>query len=386
MKKFGKPGTVVPRWARGLPSQWSARQRPSRPRTIRPTGMSTTWKPVPNTSASTSISRPRGEHDRVLADLLDAVGHQLDVVAGERRIPVVGRQDPLAADRVVGRRLLDQLGVAQRALAGAVRPDLLEQLHALRLLDEAEHQQLAAGVDRAAHEPLERRGSRGTAAARRWSPAARCAASPTAACAGSRTAARRRARSPGRTGSPTRRCRCSPRACPSGRRRGPSARSGTPGPGSARGRGSPGSFGSTSGPVPEISTFAVTSPWLVSIRQRCAASSQPAPRTSVSSWIFARTPKSSTTRSRYARISGCLRVGARPVRVGRERERVQVRRHVARAAGIRVVVPRPADAGAALEHDVVLDALLAQADRQSDARRSRCRRWRWRRPYVVTLP
>ena len=42
----------------GEPSQTSASVRPSRPRTIRPTGMSSTWKPVPNSSASTSSSRP----------------------------------------------------------------------------------------------------------------------------------------------------------------------------------------------------------------------------------------------------------------------------------------------------------------------------------------
>ena len=58
MKRFGKPGTVEPRCARGEPSQTSASVRPSRPRTIRPTGMSSTWNPVPKTSASTSSSRP----------------------------------------------------------------------------------------------------------------------------------------------------------------------------------------------------------------------------------------------------------------------------------------------------------------------------------------
>ena len=58
MKKFGKPGTVTPRCARGEPFQVSASVRPSRPRTSLPTGMSRTWKPVPNTSASTSSSRP----------------------------------------------------------------------------------------------------------------------------------------------------------------------------------------------------------------------------------------------------------------------------------------------------------------------------------------
>ena len=42
----------------GLPCQTSSRVLPPGPRTIRPTGMSVTWKPVPKMIASTSRSSP----------------------------------------------------------------------------------------------------------------------------------------------------------------------------------------------------------------------------------------------------------------------------------------------------------------------------------------
>ena len=60
-------------------------------------------------------------------------------------------------------------------------------------------------------------------------------------------------------------------------------------------------------------------------------------------------------------------VGPRPVRVLRERERVQQRRDVARRTGIRVVPPGAADAVGALEDDEVVDAGLGQLDRGAEA-------------------
>ena len=62
-----------------------------------------TWKPVATMIASTSRTVPSARDDRVRADLGDAVGDQVDVVAGERRVLVVGDQDALAADLLVGR-------------------------------------------------------------------------------------------------------------------------------------------------------------------------------------------------------------------------------------------------------------------------------------------
>jgi len=138
MNRFGKPGTVQPRCARGLPSQTSASVRPSRPRTIWPTGMSTTWKPVPKTIASTLALGPVRGHHRALADLGHRAGDELDVVARERRVPVVGRQDALATEPVVGRRLRHQL--RRQAARHVAARDALEQPHRGRALDEAEHE------------------------------------------------------------------------------------------------------------------------------------------------------------------------------------------------------------------------------------------------------
>ncbi len=57
----------------------------------------------------------------------------------------------------------------------------------------------------------------------------------------------------------------------------------------------------------------------------------------------------------------------RPVRVGGERERVHVRRHVAGAAGVGVVAPGAAEVARGLEHHEVVLAVLEQADRDSHA-------------------
>ena len=59
---------------------------------------------------------------------------------------------------------------------------------------------------------------------------------------------------------------------------------------------------------------------------------------------------------------GLRRERARPVRVRGERERVEVRGHVAAAAGIGVVAPGAADVRGALEHGEVELALLPQLD------------------------
>jgi hypothetical protein len=75
-------------------------------------------------------------------------------------------------------------------------------------------------------------------------------------------------------------------------------------------------------------------------------------------------------------LGGALEVGedlalgreeAAPVRVERERVRVQVRGHVARAVRVRVGPPGAAERRGALEDHVVVDARLAQADGGADA-------------------
>ena len=56
-----------------------------------------------------------GGHDAGRRDLADPVGDQVDVVAVERRVVVVGDQHPLAAETVVGRHLRTQRRVADAA-------------------------------------------------------------------------------------------------------------------------------------------------------------------------------------------------------------------------------------------------------------------------------
>ncbi len=64
--------------------------------------------------------------------------------------------------------------------------------------------------------------------------------------------------------------------------------------------------------------------------------------------------------------------GLGPARVGGEGEGVEVRGHVAAAAGVRVVVPGPADARAALQNDeVVAVPLVGEGDGRAQPREAR---------------
>ena len=60
-------------------------------------------KPVPKTIASAGWARPSAPITPSSVTSRDRAGDELDVVAAQRRIPVRGDQDALAADRVVGR-------------------------------------------------------------------------------------------------------------------------------------------------------------------------------------------------------------------------------------------------------------------------------------------
>ena len=241
MNRFGKPGTVAPRCACGEPSQTSASVRPSRPRTIRPIGMSRTWKPVPNSSASTSISRPPVvtiERSRTSAtpSVISST-----FVARERGIPVVGRQDALAADRVVRRRRARSAPGRSSARSRCGLATRSSSFIAARLLDEAEHHQLARGVDRAAHRALRRGEAPVDAPLDRLHRPRAVGHDP-----------RRRALEDvellgvgrdlrARTGSPRRRCRSRRSAARAGRRRGPSGRSASSARRTSPAPGSPGS-------------------------------------------------------------------------------------------------------------------------------------------------
>ena len=96
-----------PRWACMLPSQSSASVRAvARRGDARAIGESVTWKPVPKMIVSTSRSVPSARDDRVRRApraMPSVTTSTLGCV--ERRVVVVGDQDALAADRVVGRDL-----------------------------------------------------------------------------------------------------------------------------------------------------------------------------------------------------------------------------------------------------------------------------------------
>ena len=171
-------------------------------------------------------------------DLGDPVDHQVDVGLRQRRIPVVGEHDPLAADLVARRHLAPQLGVVDRrgdlaardGAEGPAQPALARQCGGGQL-----HEGEDDGAIRRAGAPGSARRAAGRAAGRR-SPSS---GSSSLASAGRRRCARRSAgwrAPPGSRCSPSRR---RPPAGPPGRRHGASARCGRPGPRSCRGRGAP---------------------------------------------------------------------------------------------------------------------------------------------------
>jgi hypothetical protein len=65
---------------------------------------------------------------------------------------------------------------------------------------------------------------------------------------------------------------------------------------------------------------------------------------------------------------GARGVGAAPLRVGRERERVQLARYIAGGARVGVVAPGAADLGGLLDHEEVALAVLLELDRGAKSR------------------
>ena len=146
---------MVPLYACMLPFQVSVSVRPSRPVTRSAIGTSVTWKPVPKMIVSTSRSLPSSATTERGRTSVRPPGHDLDVRLRQRRIPLVGRQDALAADAVVRRELLPQLRVLD-LLAHVGHRDPLEQLPD-GAVAELEDEGLARPVDPRAHRELGRR-------------------------------------------------------------------------------------------------------------------------------------------------------------------------------------------------------------------------------------
>ncbi|HUR86179.1 MAG TPA: hypothetical protein VMY78_12615 [Solirubrobacteraceae bacterium] len=91
----------------------------------------------------------------MLADLGDRGGDELGVRRREHRIPVVGAQDPLAADVVAGRQPGAHDAVAHLDAQRATRDELEELEHPV-VVRHRGRDDLAHGVDAAAGEPLQR--------------------------------------------------------------------------------------------------------------------------------------------------------------------------------------------------------------------------------------
>jgi hypothetical protein len=101
------------------------------------------WKPVPKIRQSTSRRVPSR----------DAGGDDVDVLPRERRVVVVGDQHALAADGVVGRDLVAQDRISDAALDMTARHQL-HRLHQLGVDHEAQHARFEHPVDAGAHQLL----------------------------------------------------------------------------------------------------------------------------------------------------------------------------------------------------------------------------------------
>ena len=128
-----------------------------------------------------------------------------------------------------------------------------------------------------------------------------------------------------------------------------------------------GRAGSLRPPMPLIRISAVKSPAEVWISQRRRSSFQAASSISWSKRMCGGIAVFVGDAFQIGLDLRLRRAQARPVGVERERERVQVRGHVAGAPRVAVVAPGPAEPRGALEqHEVVLPALL-EPDRRAEA-------------------
>ncbi len=302
---------------------------------------------------SSSRSRPSAVRMPLSRDLHDRLGDHLGAGLGEGRVVGVRHRDPLAAERVGGGELRPQLGIVDLA-AEMVAGDLLEDPGDPPVDDRSQHGRLLE-QRRSAREPLaERPAAAGRGAARARSPARSASGITQTGVRWNRCSERTRGWISGTictaeapvpitaTRSPSRSCAWSQRAewniAPRKRSR--------PGISGAR--------GSVSPPIAATRTFAVSSPAEVSSRQSFASSSQRAPLTSCEKRMWGTTPRSSCHPVQVLADLRLQGIGAAPVGIGRERERVERGGDVALAPGIGVVAPGAAELGRPLEDEEVV--------------------------------
>src|SRR5690606_25718845 len=134
--QLGNPAAAAPRSACIPPAQVSARVLPCAPTTRSARGMSVTWKPVPNTIASASVSVPSAA-TRAGPRTARRPAATTSACARAR----AGQQDPRAADAVVA----GELGAQVRVLDGPAHValgQLLDEAQLARVLGERLHLQL----------------------------------------------------------------------------------------------------------------------------------------------------------------------------------------------------------------------------------------------------
>jgi len=120
------------------------------------------------------------------------------------------------------------------------------------------------------------------------------------------------------------------------------------------------------GPATTVSAVTVL-PWPVVRRQWAVSESQWAASTLVPRWTWGPDAERGNDLLEVGEDLGLSGERPRPIRLGREREGVEVRRDVAGETGISVAAPRAADAFGLFEDHEVLDAGLPQSHRGADA-------------------
>jgi len=307
------------------------------------------------------MTRAVGRHDRVRFDARDAGRHDADIAARQRRVIVVRDQHALAAERVVGRDRAAQRRV-RHLLADMAQCELLHVLHQPRMDREAEHARFEHPVEAAAHELLRERQRaeqplfepREAAVGLRHDPRRRALEQR------ERLHARRdlrheldRARAGADHGDalaferirviPLLRVeRAAAEILDARNRRQRGARQAAHA-GHQHARRQP--LAVRERQTPALRALVVFGALQFVVHPQMRAD-----------------PEALHAVFEIRADLGLRREHARPARVRRERERVDVRLHVAGAPGIVVVAPRAADRGRLLEHDEIRDARLPQAN------------------------
>ena len=145
MKKFGNPETVIPRYASAPSRQASAQPAPAEAGHRHGGQEVECLEPGAVDDHVRRAAGAVGRDHTTGHDALDRVGDELNVRPGQRRVPVVREQHPLAAHHVVGDALAPQLRVGDRPELAA--PQLHRRGEQFLRQDEAAGEQLAVEED-----------------------------------------------------------------------------------------------------------------------------------------------------------------------------------------------------------------------------------------------